>query len=100
MTGLGWLAAYAHIVLLLLPVACCAGVGAFWARSGKSYPGEFVAQLATVVSTPALLFHTLVTTKLDDARLLEIGLLHWSGWPWPSQRAVVRSQRSSCRFAH
>ncbi len=73
MTGLGWLATYAQIALLLLPVACCASIGAFCARSRTTYPGEFVAYMATVVSTPALVFHTLVTTKLDDARLLEVG---------------------------
>lgn len=39
MTGQGWLAAYTHIASLLRPVACCAGIGTFWAPSGKSYPG-------------------------------------------------------------
>lgn len=73
MIGQDWLAAYAQIASLLLPVACCASIGAFWARSGSPYPGDFVAHLATVVSTPALVFHTLVTTELDDARLLEVG---------------------------
>lgn len=92
MTGQGWLAAYAHIASLLLPVACCASIGAFWARSGKSYPGEFVAHLATVVSTPALVFHTLVATKLDDARLLEVGAAALVG-------LAVAAAASSCALA-
>lgn len=92
MTGQGWLATYAHIALLLLPVASCAGIGAFWARSGKAYPGEFVAHLATVVSTPALVFHTLVTTTLDDARLLEVGTASLVG-------LAVAAATSACALA-
>lgn len=74
MTAQAWVAAYAHFAALLLPVVCCAGIGAFWARRGTAYPAEFVARLATVVSTPALVFHTLVTTQLDDAQLADVAM--------------------------
>ncbi len=73
MTGVAWLGVYAHLATLLLPVVCCAGIGAAWAIKKQSYPAEFIATLATVVSTPALVFHTLITTRLDNAQLLEVG---------------------------
>lgn len=74
MTVQGLVAAYAQFAALLLPVVCCAGIGAFWARRGTAYPADFVARLATVVSTPALVFHTLVTTHLDNAQLGEVAI--------------------------
>lgn len=53
MTGGLWLGVYAHVATLLLPVVCCAGVGAVWGVRKLTYPAEFIAMLATVVSTPA-----------------------------------------------
>lgn len=73
MSSVVWLGVYAHVVTLLLPVVCCAGIGAAWAVRKQAYPAEFIATLATVVSTPALVFHTLTTTRLDNAQLLEVG---------------------------
>lgn len=73
MTGDAWLGVYLRLATLLLPVICCAAVGAAWAVRKKAYPAQFVATLATVVSTPALVFYTLVTTRLNDAQLLEAG---------------------------
>ena len=73
MTGGLWLGVYAHVATLLLPVVCCAGVGAVWDVRKLTYPAEFIAMLATVVCTPALVFHTVMTTRLDNAQLLEVG---------------------------
>ena len=73
MSGVAWLSVYAQISTLLLPVICCAAIGAVWAIKKRPYPAEFVATLATVVSTPALVFHTLMTTRLDNSQLLDIG---------------------------
>ncbi|MDM0116414.1 AEC family transporter [Variovorax sp. J22R133] len=73
MRGSAWLGVYLRLATLLLPVICCAAVGAAWAIKKKAYPAEFVATLATVVSTPALVFYTLMTTRLDGAQLLEAG---------------------------
>jgi predicted permease len=67
-----WLGLYASVAALLLPVAACAGIGAFWGWKKRSYPGEFIATVATAVATPALVFHTLVTTRLDNALLLQV----------------------------
>lgn len=73
MNAVAWLAIYAQVSTLLLPIICCAGIGAVWAIRKQAYPAEFIATLATVISTPALVFHTLMTTKLDNAQLLEVG---------------------------
>lgn len=73
MRGEVWLGVYAQVATLLLPVVCCAGVGAVWGVRKHTYPAEFIAMLATVVSTPALVFHTLMTTRLDNAQLFEVG---------------------------
>lgn len=73
MSGVAWLSLYAQLSTLLLPVVSCAAIGAAWAIGKKPYPAEFIATLATVVSTPALVFHTLMTTKLGNAQLLEVG---------------------------
>lgn len=63
---------YGSVAALLLPVAVCAGVGAYWGFNKRVYPGNFVSVLATTVATPALVFHTLLTTRLDDAQLLQV----------------------------
>ena len=38
-----------------------------------TYPAEFIAMLATVVRTPALVFQGRMTTRLDNMQLLEVG---------------------------
>ncbi len=67
-----WLDVYAYVATLLLPIVCCASVGAFFGMRQLNYPAEFIAMLATVVSTPAMVFHTLMTTRLDNTQLLEV----------------------------
>jgi len=64
------LGVYAHVARLLLPVVCCVGVGAVWGVRKRTYPAEFIA---TVGNTPALVFHTLMATRLDNAQLLGVG---------------------------
>lgn len=72
MSELTWIAQYGHVIGLLLPVFVCAGIGAAWALQKKTYPSEFISVLVTSVTTPALVFHTILTTQLDDALLLQI----------------------------
>lgn len=72
MTLLNWLAQYAHIMGFLLPVFVCAGIGVVWALKKKAYPNEFVSTLVTSVTIPALVFHTILTTRLEDALLLQV----------------------------
>src|SRR5690606_7997057 len=66
MNGLSWMAQYVHILGVLLPVFVCAGIGASWAVRKMSYPNEFISVLVTSVTTPALVFHTILTTDLHD----------------------------------
>lgn len=72
MNELAWITQYGHVMGLLLPVFVCAGIGVAWALQKKTYPNEFISGLVTSVTTPALVFHTILTTQLDDALLLQI----------------------------
>jgi len=71
MTLAGWSTQYVSIMTLLLPVFVCAGVGAVWGLKRLNFPAQFVSTLVTSVTTPALVFHTLLTTQLDNALLLQ-----------------------------
>jgi predicted permease len=73
MTPTAWLAMYGQLFALLLPVFTCAAIGAIWALRERSYPGEFVSRFVTSVTTPALVFHTLLVTQLSDESLLQVG---------------------------
>lgn len=72
MTFFSWLALYTDMAALLLPVAACAAIGAVWGLRQRAYPGEFISVLTTAVTTPALVFHTLLTTRLDNTQLLQV----------------------------
>lgn len=69
---MGWLASYAQLFALLTPVIACASIGAVWAAKKIDYPSRFVSVLVTSVSTPCLVFSTLVSTRLDNAVLLQV----------------------------
>ena len=66
-------AIYAAIAVRLLPVFVCVAVGAEWARRKLPYPAPAISLLVTSVAAPALVFHTLATTRLSNALLLQIG---------------------------
>ncbi len=57
---------YFTTAAMLAPLVLCALVGAVWAKRDLPYSGPFVTVLVTSVTTPALVFHTLVTTQLDN----------------------------------
>lgn len=69
---MSWLTAYLQLFALLTPVIACASIGVVWAAKKIDYPGRFVSVLVTSVSTPCLVFSTLVTTRLDNALLLQV----------------------------
>ncbi|NML16205.1 AEC family transporter [Azohydromonas caseinilytica] len=73
MTLLDGLSLYLRIAALLLPVVACASVGSYWAWKKKPFPGEFISVLAANFATPALVFHTLLTTPLGGQALLQAG---------------------------
>lgn len=66
-----WSIQYVSIMTLLLPVFVCSGIGAAWGLKRLSFPSEFITTLVTSVTTPSLVFHTLLTTQLNDAMLLQ-----------------------------
>ncbi len=69
---MSWLSAYVQLFALLTPVIACASIGAVWAVKKIDYPARFVSVLVTSVSTPCLVFSTLVSTRLDNTVLLQV----------------------------
>ncbi len=67
------LAFYSSTLLLLAPLIVCVSVGTYWGKRDLPFSPNFLALMVTSVSTPALVFHTLVSTELDNEVLLEIG---------------------------
>lgn len=67
------LAFYLSTLALLAPLIACVAIGLVWSRRKLPFSATFLALLVTSVTTPALVFHTLVTTPLDNVILLEIG---------------------------
>src|SRR5690606_29241641 len=57
---------YFSLLSLLAPLVVVIGVGTTWGKLGHPFPAQFVAVLATTVTTPALVFNTLVTTPLSN----------------------------------
>ncbi|MBM3950475.1 MAG: AEC family transporter [Rhodospirillales bacterium] len=57
------------LVAVVAPVFLCAVLGYAWARSGRRYDADVVTVLATNISLPALVFATLIDTRLDTAAL-------------------------------
>ena len=73
MFDLNTLAAYPALLSQLLPVICCAGMGFYWGKMGKTFPSDFVSHVAISFATPSLVFYTLVTTGMDNELLLKVG---------------------------
>ncbi len=48
------------------------GIGVFWGKRDIPFGGAFITTLVTSVTTPALVFHTFVTTHLDDRALADV----------------------------
>jgi predicted permease len=57
---------YLSAIVLMLPLLSCVGIGLFWGKRDLPFGGNFITTLVTSVTTPALVFHTFVTTHLDD----------------------------------
>ena len=51
---------------LLLPVVCCAGVDAVWGVCKLTYPAEFIARLAAVVSTPVAVVNCIYVQRFGS----------------------------------
>ncbi|MDF3852571.1 AEC family transporter [Achromobacter denitrificans] len=65
---------YFSTLVLMLPLLSCVGIGALWAKRDLPFGGSFITTLVTSVTTPALVFHTFVTTHLDDRALADVAV--------------------------
>lgn len=63
---------YLSAIVLMLPLLSCVGIGVFWGKRDIPFGGAFITTLVTSVTTPALVFHTFVTTHLDDRALADV----------------------------
>ena len=70
----GLLSSYLGLVGVVLPLAACLLVGYFWQRFNRFEPA-FVTFLVTRVSTPALVFHTLVTAPFEGSLLAQVAAM-------------------------
>lgn len=68
----GMLEVYFATALLMAPLLVCVGIGLYWGKKDYPFAGPFVTVLVTSVTTPALVFHTLITTELDNRLLTEL----------------------------
>ena len=62
---------YLSAIVLMLPLFCV-GIGVYWGKRDLPFGGSFITTLVTSVTTPALVFHTFVTTRLDDRALADV----------------------------
>ena len=89
MTLLDGLTLYLRVAALLLPVVACAAVGSYWAWKKKPFPAEFISVLAANFATPALVFHTLLTTPLAGQALVQAGAATVLGFMLAAAMAAV-----------
>jgi hypothetical protein len=80
---------YLRMAALLLPVVACASVGSYWAWKKKPFPAEFISVLAANFTTPALVFHTLLSTPLSGQALLQAGAATALGFALAAVLAAV-----------
>jgi predicted permease len=64
---------FAEIISILSPVFACAGIGYFWARSGRTFDTQFVTAIVTYFGTPCLVFSTLAVVELNGDTLVKMG---------------------------
>lgn len=65
---------YLSAIVLMLPLLSCVGIGVLWGKRDIPFGGAFITTLVTSVTTPALVFHTFVTTHLDDRALADVAV--------------------------
>lgn len=63
---------YVTALATVAPLVMCGGVGFIWGKRKLAFDAEFVSTLVTLAGVPALIFHTLYTTSIDNAALLDI----------------------------
>jgi len=63
---------YLSAIVLMMPLLSCVGIGLYWGKRDLPFGGNFITTLVTSVTTPALVFHTFVTTHLDNRALADV----------------------------
>lgn len=63
---------YITALATVAPLVMCGGVGFLWGKRKLAFDAEFVSTLVTIAGVPALIFHTLYTTSIDNSSLLDI----------------------------
>ncbi|WCD78322.1 AEC family transporter [Pseudomonas sp. TUM22785] len=64
----------AALFAVMAPILITAGIGYAWARSGQSYPTDFIARLVLNVGTPSLVLSTLSQAEIDKHAFGQIAL--------------------------
>ena len=70
----GLVGVYVAVGTMLLPIFVCIAVGMVWGQRKLAYPGSFISALVTLVAVPALVFHTLATTRLAPSIVMSVAL--------------------------
>ena len=71
---MGTVTIYFSLLALLAPLLVVMGVGTVWGRFGHEFPTPFIAVLCTSVTTPALVFNTLVRTTVSNTIIANVAL--------------------------
>lgn len=66
---------YVSALATVAPLVICGGVGFIWGKKRLSFDANFISNLVTLAGVPALIFHTLYSTEIENSTLLEIGLV-------------------------
>ncbi|MCQ9618072.1 AEC family transporter [Paenalcaligenes niemegkensis] len=66
---------YVSALATVAPLVMCGGVGFIWGKKRLSFDAHFISNLVTLAGVPALIFHTLYSTEIENSALLEIGLV-------------------------
>ena len=63
---------YLQSAYVIAPLVMIIGIGVYWGKRDFAFAGQFVTILVTNVTTPALVFHTFLTTDIASSELLVI----------------------------
>ena len=65
---------YEILLNIIAPVVVTAGIGFFWAKTGRAFHTETITTLVTNVGSPMLIFTTLVKLDMELGAFLEFAL--------------------------
>lgn len=59
---------------VVLPVLLVAGIGFWWARTGRRFDSVFLTDIVTNIGTPCLVAHSVIALKITPAALGQMGI--------------------------